>query len=381
MAALVLTAPQKMLARTAAELVEKHGGVDRQRRLRDENADVSYSPDVWSEMADLGWLGIPLAEEQGGLGMGMAETILITEAMGRGLAPEPFQSAVVLCGGLLADIGSPEQVADWLEPLIGGEKRLAPALSEAGSRYGLDAVATRAESNGDGSWTLDGEKVQVLDGVGADGFVVSAEAVDAAGRGGLTLFLVPADAAGVEIVPQKRVDSRNAALVRFRAVEVRAQEVLGETNGGLKPLERAVDRATVALCGEMLGMMTEAFERTIEYLKSRSQFGVLIGTFQALKHRAAKMFIQIELSRSTVMAAARALDEAGDDAAEQVANAKARCSDALILVTNEALQMHGGIGMTDEHDIGLFIKRARACEFTFGDAAFHRQRFARLRGF
>ncbi len=377
MATLVLTAPQNMLARTAAELVQKHGGVDRQRRLRDEAGELAYSPDVWAEMADLGWLGIPIAEDHGGLGMGMAETVLITEAMGRGLAPEPFVSAVVLAGGVVADAGSAEQQAEWLRPLIDGGKRLAPALLEPGGRYRLDRVDTEARTNG-GGWSLFGEKIQVVGGVGADGFLVPARVGD---DDGLTLFLVPAGADGLQVAPQKRVDSRNAAIVRLDGVSVGAGDVLGEIGGGSEALQRAVDRATVALCGEMLGLMTEAFERTIEYLKSRSQFGVLIGTFQALKHRAAKMFIEIELSRSTVMAAARALDAGGDDAGIQVSNAKARCSDALILVTNEALQMHGGIGMTDEHDIGLFMKRARALEFAFGDAAFHRRRFAELRGF
>jgi len=376
MATLVLTAPQDMLARTAAELISKHGGVDRQRKLRDDGDELAYSPEVWAEMADLGWLGIPFAEDHGGLGMGMAETVLITEAMGRGLAPEPFVSAVVFGGGLIADAGTAEQRTAWLPSLIEGEKRLAPALLEAGSRYGLDRVETRAQSNGAG-WSLSGQKVQVVGGVGADGFLIAART-----EGGLTLFLVPAAAAdGLEVVAQKRVDSRNSAIVRLNDVQLGAGDVLGDVGGGLEPLGRAVDRATVAVCGEMLGVMTEAFERTIEYLKSRSQFGVLIGTFQALKHRAAKMFIEIELSRSTVMAAARALDAGDGDADLQVSNAKARCSDALILVTNEALQMHGGIGMTDEHDIGLFMKRARALEFAFGDAAFHRQRFARLRGF
>ena len=378
MAALVLTAPQNMLARTAAELISKHGGVDRQRKLRDDGEQLAYSPEVWAEMADLGWLGIPFAEDHGGLGMGLAETVLLTEAMGRGLAPEPFVSAVVFAGGLIADAGTAKQRSAWLPPLIDGKKRLAPALLEAGSRYGLARVETRAQSNGAG-WSLSGEKVQVVGGVGADGFLIAAGAGD--GDDGLTLFLVPASADGLEVVAQKRVDSRNAAIVRLSDVEVDAGSVLGEVGGGLEPLGRAVDRATVAVCGEMLGVMTEAFERTTLYLKSRSQFGVLIGTFQALKHRAAKMFIEIELSRSTVMAAARALDAGDGDAELQVSNAKARCSDALILVTNEALQMHGGIGMTDEHDIGLFMKRARALEFAFGDAAFHRQRFARLRGF
>ena len=377
MAPLILTAPQNMLARTAVELVSKHGGVDRQRRIRDEGAELAYSPDVWAEMADLGWLGIPFAEDHGGLGMGMAETVLITEAMGRGLAPEPYVSAVVLGGGLIADAGSAGQQAEWLQPLIDGEKRLAPALLEAGARYRVDGTATQAQANGAG-WTLSGEKVQVVGGVGADGYLVPARV---GSDDGLTIFLAPAGAPGLEVAPQKRVDSRNAAIVRLSGVAVGAANVVGEVGGGAEPLQRAVDRATVAICGEMLGAMTEAFERTIEYLKSRSQFGVLIGTFQALKHRAATMFIEIELSRSTVMAAARALDDGSSDAQLQVSNAKARCSDALILVTNEALQMHGGIGMTDEHDIGLFMKRARALEFAFGDAAFHRQRFAQLKGF
>ena len=232
--------------------------------------------------------------------------------------------------------------------------------------------------NGEG-WSLSGEKTQVVGGVGADGFLIAAKTEG--DDDGLMLFLVPGGADGLEVVAQNRVDSRNSAIIRLNGVAVEAGGVLGDVGGGLKPLGRAVDRATVAVCGEMLGVMTESFERTIEYLKTRSQFGVLIGTFQALKHRAAKMFIEIELSRSAVMAAARALDAGDGEAQLQVSNAKARCSDALILVTNEALQMHGGIGMTDEHDIGLFMKRARALEFAFGDAAFHRQRFAELRGF
>ncbi len=380
MAALVLTAPQEMLARTAGELVQKHGGVDRQRQLRDDGVELAYSPDVWAEMADLGWLGIPIAEEHGGLGMGMAETVLITEAMGRGLAPEPFVSAVVLAGGLIEDAGTTEQQAAWLPALVDGEERLAPALLEAGGRYRIERLRTVAKP-ADGGFLLSGEKTQVVGGVGADGFLVPARVEGENDGDGFTLFLVPADAEGLEVIGQRRVDSRNSAIVRLRDVKVDASDVVGEVGGGLAPLGRAVDRATVAVCGEMLGVMTEAFERTIAYLRSRSQFGVLIGTFQALKHRAATMFIEIELSRSAVMAAARALDEGADDAELQVANAKARCSDALILVTNEALQMHGGIGMTDEHDIGLFMKRARALEFAFGDAAFHRERFARLSGF
>ena len=197
----------------------------------------------------------------------------------------------------------------------------------------------------------------------------------------LTLFLVPADRDGADDIRQHRIDSRNAAILELRGVEVGESDVVGSVGEGHEPLEEAIDAATVALCGEMLGGMQEALARTLDYLKEREQFGVRIGSFQALKHRAAKMFIEIELAKSVVMGAARSVDSGADDAKAQVSNAKARCSDAFILVTNEALQMHGGIGMTDEHDIGLFVKRARVCEMTFGDSAHHRQRFATLKGF
>jgi alkylation response protein AidB-like acyl-CoA dehydrogenase len=192
---------------------------------------------------------------------------------------------------------------------------------------------------------------------------------------------VPASAKGVTSTRQSRVDSLNAAVIRFDGVQVKDTDLIGAAGEGLAVLEDAVDRATVALCGEMLGGMSEAFDRTLGYLKERKQFGVPIGSFQALKHRAARMYIELELARSAVMAAARAIDAGGAEARSLVSVAKARVSDAYCHVANEAVQMHAGIGMTDEHEIGFFIKRARACEMTFGDAAFHRDRFAALGGF
>ena len=377
---LVLDGPQQMLARTASDFVAKDESIARLRRLRDSGDELGYSPRVWREMADLGWTAIPFAEADGGLGLGMAEVVLITEALGKSLAPEPYLSAVVLAGALLAD-ASPAQKSAWLAPTIAGEQRLAVAFQEKHSRYRLAHVEAKATQHGSG-WSLSGEKIQVIDGHGADGWIVAARtAGEVAEAAGVTLFLVPAGRAGVSTTRQWRIDSRNAAILRLADVAVDAGDVIGAVGGGLAALERAVDRATVALCGEMLGGMSEAFDRTVAYLGQREQFGVRIGSFQALKHRAAKLFIERELARSSVMGAARALDAGADDAALQVSNAKARCSDAYILMTNEALQMHGGIGMTDEHDIGLFMKRARVAEMTFGDAAFHRDRFARLQGY
>jgi len=376
---LVLDGPQQMLARAAADFAAQDEPIARLRKLR-EGDELGYTPRVWREMAELGWTGIPFSEDDGGLGLGLAEVVLITEALGRGLAPEPYISAVVLAGALLGG-GSRAQKSAWLGPAIAGEKRLAVAYQERRSRYRLEHVETPATATPSG-WTLRGEKIQVIDGHLADGWIVTARTSGSAGeRAGITLFLVPADRAGARTERQWRVDGRNAAILHLDGVEVGTADVVGAVGEGLEALERAVDRATVALCGEMVGGMAEAFDRTVAYLGEREQFGVKIGSFQALKHRAAKMFIERELARSTVMAAARALDAGADDGRIQVSNAKARCSDAYILLTNEALQMHGGIGMTDEHDIGLFMKRARVCELTFGDAAFHRDRFARLQGY
>jgi acyl-CoA dehydrogenase len=242
-------------------------------------------------------------------------------------------------------------------------------------------VTTKAASAG-GGYKLTGQKHQVLSGAKADAYVVSARTSGADDASeGISLFLVPADTKGLKVTRQYRIDSQNTALLDLSGVEVPASALVGKLGGGASLLEDAVDRATVGLTGEMLGGMTEAFQRTIGYLKERKQFGVLIGTFQALKHRAAKMFIEIELARSAAMAAARAIDENDPEAKQLVSLAKARCSDAYILIANEAVQMHAGIGMTDEHEIGFFLKRARVCELTFGDAAHHRDRFARLIGY
>ena len=273
---------------------------------------------------------------------------------------------------------TPAQQQAWLPDVVRGEKFLALANQEPGSRYDLAKVATRAERDGEG-WRLSGEKIAVLDGASADAFVIAARTSGKDDdRAGITLFLLAREAAGLRVEPQARVDSRNAALLHLDGVAAAADTRLGGEGEGLAVLEEIVDLATVGLCAEMLGSMSEAFERTLEYLRQRTQFGVPIGSFQALKHRAAELFIQVELCRSAVMAAARALDELDAEAPRLVSLAKARCSEAAVLVTNEAVQMHGGIGMTDEHEIGFFMKRARVAEHTFGDATYHRDRWARL---
>jgi len=378
---LALTEDQELLAKTAADFVAERSPVARVRQLRDANDPDGFSRALWKEMAELGWVGIPFPEAYGGAGMGLAELAVVLEALGRTLAPEPFLSSTLLAGQALLLGGSDAQKKDLLPPLVAGEKLLTLAFQEARSRYDLRRVETQAERAGEG-WRLTGEKIQVLDGAAADALIVSARSAGAAGdAAGITLFLVPGDAKGLSRVRQQRVDSRGAALVKLEGVTLGAASVVGAPGTGGDLLESVVDRATVGLCAEMLGSMAQAFERTLTYLKQRIQFGVPIGSFQALKHRAAQCFIEIELARSTVMAAARAVDAGEADAARLVSLAKARCSDAGVLIANEALQMHGGIGMTDEHDIGFYLKRARVAELTFGDAAFHRDRWARLSGY
>jgi alkylation response protein AidB-like acyl-CoA dehydrogenase len=378
---LVTNEDQNMLARTAAEFAASTEPLARLRKLRDAKDPLGFTPAVWQKIAELGWTGIPFAEADGGLGLGMADVVVVTEALGRCLSPEPYVPCVVLAGSCLASAGTPEQKAKYLTPLIEGTGRVALAHEERRSRAEPSFVTTRAEAAG-GGYRLNGEKMPVLGGHGADVFLVAARtAGKETDAEGITLFAVPKGSAGVTAEPLFRVDGQNAAILKLANAELPASAVVGEVDKALPVLQAAIDRATVAIAGEMLGGMLEAFARTVQYLRERDQFGVKIGTFQALQHRAAKLFVETELSRSAVMAASRALDENLPHAQVLVSVAKARCSDAFTLVANEAIQLHGGIGMTDEHDIGFFLKRAKVAELTFGDAAFHRNRFATLRSF
>ena len=372
---LVLTEDQEFIARTAEDFASERSPVSRVRELRDRADPIGFSRELWKEMAGLGWAGILFPEELGGAGLGMAELATVLEALGRRLAPEPFLSTVLLAGQALRLGGSESQKKSWLPGLITGEKILALAYQERGSRYDLACVETRAEPDGDG-FLLSGEKIQVLDAQVADAIMVSASS-----SGGISLFLLPKGAPGMAIARLRRVDGRGAANLRLDRVPAARSDLVGSIGEGGGLLERVVDLATVGLCAEMLGAMSEAFDQALAHLKTRVQFDVPIGSFQALKHRAADMFIEVELCRSAVMAAARAVDEGSEDAAKLISLAKARCSDAFILITNEAVQMFGGVGMTDEYDIGFYMKRARAAEMTFGDAAWHRDRWARLSGY
>ncbi len=379
---MILNEEQNMLKDSAKDFCTNNAPIGQLRELRDtDNAD-GYDKATWNSMVELGWAAIPWAEEHGGLAFGYKGLGVVTEETGRTLAASPLFASVWVGGTLVNVGGSDAQKAEILPKVAAGELLLALALEE-GHRHAPYNIATTAEAGGDG-YTLNGKKTFVLDGHVADQLVVAARTGgDSDARDGITLFLVDRDAAGVTVTRTKMADSRNAANIELNGVSVGADAVLGGVGQGADILDPALDIARIGLAAEMLGSLQECFERTVEYLKERKQFGVPIGSFQALKHRAANMFCEIELSKSCVLEALTALDEGRDaeDIAKLASLTKAKVGETFNLVSREGIQMHGGIGMTDEFDIGFFIKRAAVTEQTFGDVNFHRNRYGELEGY
>jgi alkylation response protein AidB-like acyl-CoA dehydrogenase len=373
---LVLGEEQKLLRQAAKDFANARSPLSRARKLR--ASGEGYSREVWKEMAELGWLGLTIDEEHGGAGLGHRYLMVVLEELGAKLAPEPILSTALVAATALSLGGSSAAQKEHLPAIAKGERVIALAHHEANSRFSLTAIDTTANDSAGGTVTLSGEKVHVQDGGVADHFIVTARAAD-----GIALYLVPGAAKGVIVARQSRIDGRSSAVVQLEGVVVPRSARLGADGRGLRLLERVIDAGTAGLCAEMLGSMSAAFAMTLDYLKTRVQFGVPIGSFQALQHRASRLFTEIELARSSVMYANGVLDglDGGASSARAVSVAKAKCGPAFMLVANEAVQMFGGIGMTEEHDIGLFLKRARVCEMTFGDAAWHRDRFARLGGY
>ncbi len=377
---LILSEDQELIRETARELVRAKSPVKEMRRLRDSRDADGFSRALWKEAVELGWAGIPFGEEFGGAGLGYAELGIVLEELGRTLAPTPMLSTVVLAGSAVQLAGSAAQREKILRGICDGSRILALAHQET-PRFTPVRTATRAEKSANG-WRISGKKIFVLDGHVADTLVVVARVSGGENdRDGLGLFLVPATQKGVGTARTTVIDGRNAAQIEFAGVEIGPDEALGAPGGAADVLDAVFDRGAAALGSEMMGGIQEAFDRTLAYLKARDQFGVKIGSFQALKHRAADWFCEVELTRAIVLEALRAIDAGANDSARLVSAAKARASDTFILSGEEGVQMHGGIGMTDEEDIGLFLKRARAAEQTLGDGGYHRDRFAKLGGY
>jgi|TARA_B110000196_G_C21085160_1_gene634574 alkylation response protein AidB-like acyl-CoA dehydrogenase len=374
---LVLNEEQNMLKDAAKDFCTNNTPITQLRGLRDAKDDLGFDKDTWQQMVELGWTGITIPEEFGGLGFGYLGMGIVMEECGRTLTSSPLLSTAVLGASALVESGNDEIKTDLLPKIVGGELLLALALEETPhhSPYGAE---TKAESGGS-SYKVTGSKKFVLDGHVANKIVVVARSSGSAGdRDGITLVLVDSDASGVSITRTVMADSRNAANIEFDGAE---GVLLGEEGKGADVLDKVLDAGRIVLAAEMLGGLQECFERTVEYLKVREQFGVPIGSFQALKHRAAEMFCEVELSKSVVLDALSAIDEGREDLAEMASLAKARLNDTYNLVSSEGVQMHGGIGMTDEYEIGFFMKRSRVCEHTFGNSAFHRDRYGVLQGY
>jgi len=379
---MILNEEQNMLKDTAKEFCTERAPIGQLRKLRDDADPDGFDRGVWASMVELGWAGIPFPEQFGGLDFGYKGLGVVTEETGRTLAASPLFASVWVCGTALNIGGSDAQKSALLPRVASGELLLALALEES-HRHDPYGIATTAERSGNG-YALTGSNTFVLDGHVADRLIVAARTAGATGeRDGITLFLVAPDAPGVEITRTTMVDSRNAANIAFTNVPAGADDIVGEVGKGADVLDRTLDIARIGIAAEMLGSTQECFDRTIAYLKEREQFGVPIGSFQALKHRAANMFCEIELSKSVVLEALTALDEEREE--EEVAKlaslAKAKVGETFHTVSREGIQMHGGIGMTDEFDIGFFIKRSAVTEQTFGDVNYHRNRYGELEGY
>lgn len=377
---LVFNEEQRLLKDTAKEFLASNAPVEALRKLRDDKDELGYDKALWAQMAELGWASIVLPEEYDGLDFGFMGLGAIIEETGHTLTATPLFSTVVLGASVLMLAGSDTQKQATLPSIAVGELTLALALEE-GNHHNPAGVALAAEKSGD-NYTLNGKKTFVLDGHSADQLIVVARTAGVAGEtDGISLFLVDANTAGITRQRTIMADSRNTANISFENVQVSADALIGAEGQGWDALNTTLDRGRICMAAEMFGGAEECFNRTVEYLKDRQQFGVKIGTFQALQHRASEMYIELQLSKSVVLDALSAIDENRPGMDQMASLAKARLNDVYKLVTNEAVQMHGGIGVTDELEIGFFLKRARVAMQILGDAGFHRDRYATLCGY
>ncbi|MCA6240645.1 MAG: acyl-CoA dehydrogenase family protein [Phenylobacterium sp.] len=376
----VLNEEQSMLRDAAKSWTQEKSPVTAFRKMRDSGVEIGYDVNAWNEMAEMGWAGVIIPEEYGGSAFGYLSIGLILEELGRTLTASPLIASGVGAASALVLGGSDAQKSEWLPKIADGSVVGALAVDE-GPHHAPEKVALAATKSGAG-YSLSGTKTFVIEGLAANLLVVSARTSGKPGdKDGITLFLVPADAKGVSRKRLALADSRGAANITFDKVEVGADAMLGAADKGWDVLEKTLDRVRAALAAEMLGAANQAFETTLDYLKVRVQFGQVIGSFQALQHRAAKMFTDLELARSAVEAALQAIDADSPDVPELVSLSKAKMGDVFHLVSNEMVQMHGGIGMTDAHDAGFYLKRARAAEAAFGNQSYHRDRYARINGY
>ena len=375
--ALILNEEQQSLKDIAKEFLQKNAPVTHFREIRDTNNELGYDEVLWKEMVNLGWSGILIPEEYGGFDFGMVGMGSIFEEMGKTLTPSPLFATGVLGASLISLGGNDSQKQTLLPKIVEGSLTTALALEE-NNKHSPNVISTSATKSGD-NYEISGEKTFVIDGHSANLLIVAARTEGSIDdESGITLFMLDPKTDGLEITKTSMVDSRNSAQVKLRNVVVSSSDILGGLNNGSGILENVLDRAQIAISAEMLGNASQAFQITLEYIKERKQFGAVIGTFQALQHRAAEMYSEIELTKSSVIAACNAVDENSNDLKRMASLAKFKAGETNHLVTNEAIQMHGGVGVTDEYDVGLYLKRARVTEQIFGNSEYHIDRYATL---
>ena len=375
--ALVLNEEQQSLKDIAKEFLQKNAPVTHFREIRDTENELGYDQDLWKQMVDLGWSGILVPEEYGGFDFGMVGMGSIFEEMGKMLTPSPLFSTGVLGASLIALGGNDKQKQTYLPQIVDGSITTALALEE-GNRHSPFSINTEAKKDGE-NYSITGNKTFVIDGHSSKLLIVAARTSGSEkDSSGITLFLIDPSSNGVEVNKTSMVDSRNSANISLKEVTVSKDDILGEESNGSAILEEVLDRAQIAISAEMLGNASQAFDITLEYLKERKQFGAVIGSFQALQHRAAEMYSELELTKSSVIAACVAADENSNDLRRMASLAKFKAGETNHLVTNEAVQMHGGVGVTDEYDVGLYLKRARVTEQIFGNSEYHLDRYASL---
>jgi alkylation response protein AidB-like acyl-CoA dehydrogenase len=370
---LILTEEQTMLQDAADGFLNERAPIAHLRKLRDARDADGVSRDLWRAFGEMGFAGVIIPEALGGMGLGAVEAGVIAESLGRTLTPSPYLGSSILSAKVLIDGGSQAQQA-WLPKIAAGEAILALAVDE-GAKHAPSRITTRAERAGNG-FKLNGAKAFVLDGHVADALIVAATAEE-----GTTLFLVDPATAGVAVERTVMVDAHNAARITLNDVAVDADAVIGAVGGGEALLDGALNLGRACAASSLTGAGDQAFKTTMDYLRTRKQFGKLIGEFQALQHRAAHLFSELELARAATIGAQIALDEGREDAPLAASIAKAKAGRVAELAVQEAVQMHGGVGMTDEFDVGLFMKRVRVLNELLGDAGFHAERVARAQGF
>lgn len=371
--ALILNEDEKMLREAAGGFIADKAPVKALRNLRDNNDATGFDRALWSEMADMGFAGVLVDEDNGGVDMGVLAAGLIAEQMGRNLTASPFLSTAVLAATALGRGGSEAQKSEWLAKIASGDAVISLAVDE-GRKHNPDGIETRAERSGNG-FKINGAKAMVIDGHVADQLIVAAKT-----GSGTTLFLVDPKAAGLTTKRTDMIDARNAAKLTLEDVEVTADAVLGEVDGGGDLLAHVLNVGRAVVGAELVGASSKAFEDTTEYIRERKQFGTEIGRFQALQHRSSHLYTELEIARSAMLAALSALDEGAEDAELVASMAKAKIGSVAKLASQEGVQMHGGVGMTDEYDIGLYMKRIRVAQELFGDTQYHMEKIAEAKG-